>query len=157
MSTVSKPQRSQSNPALERLDVLVGDWDTKITSMSFDPDPSAVIHGRTLFRWLEAGAFLLERSEVADSKFPRAIAIIGPDDSADTYCMLYFDSRGVSRIYQMSFQGNAWKMWRNFPGFSQRFIGKFEDNDIRITARWEKSTDGSLWEHDFDVTYIKLE
>ncbi len=32
--------------------------------------------------------------EVPNSDFPRAIAIIGPDDAAKTYCMLYSDSRG---------------------------------------------------------------
>jgi hypothetical protein len=29
-------------------------------------------------------------------------------------------------------------------------------NGQTITARWEKSFDGSTWEHDFDVTYTKL-
>jgi hypothetical protein len=155
MSIGSKPQRSQLNPALERLDVLVGDWNIEITSTSFDPDPSAVVHGRASFHWLEDRAFLRERFEIEDSKFPRGIAIIGPDDSADTYCILYFDSRGVSRIYPVSLQDNAWKMWRDFPGFSQRFIGIFEDNRNRISARWEKPSDGSNWEHDVDITYTR--
>ena len=149
-------QSDNQNPALERLGMLVGEWNIEITSMSFHADPSAVAHGHTSFNWLEGGAFLLQHSEVPNSDFPRGIAIIGPDDAAKTYCMLYFDSRGVSRIYQMSLSGGVWKMWRDFPGFSQRFTGTFSDANNTITARWEKSSDGSNWEHDFDLTYTKI-
>jgi hypothetical protein len=70
--------------------------------------------------------------------------------------MLYFDSRGVSRIYQMSLSVGVWKLWRDFPGFSQRFTGTFSDDKNVLTARWEKSTDGSKWEHDFNITYKKV-
>src|SRR5262245_21670692 len=103
------------NLALESLRVFIGKWNTEITSMSFHPDPSAVEHGQTSFDWRERGAFLTQHSEVPDSEFPRATAVMGPDDTAETYCMLYFDSRGVSRIYQMSFSDGVWKLWRDFP------------------------------------------
>jgi hypothetical protein len=46
-------------------------------------------------------------------------------------------------------------MWRNAPGFSQRFEGKFSEDGNMITAQWQNSSDGSTWEHDFDVTYKK--
>ena len=152
----AQPLQQPSNLALERLHVFIGKWNTEITSMSFHPDPSAVAYGHTFFEWLEGGAFLTQHSEVPDSEFPRATAVMGPDDKAETYCVLYFDSRGVSRIYQMSFSDGTWKLWRNFPGFSQRFIGTFSDDQNVITARWEKSDDGSNWEHDFDITYKKI-
>lgn len=149
-------QIANQNPALESLGMLVGEWNIEITSMSFYADPSAVARGHTSFNWLEGGAFLLQHSEVPNSDFPRTIASIGPDDEAKTYCMLYFDSRGVSRIYQMSLSGGVWKLWRDFPGFSQRFTGTFSDANNTITARWEKSSDGSNWEHDFDLKYMKI-
>ena len=145
-----------SNPALERLAMFVGEWNIEITSMSFQEDKSAVVRGHATFAWMEGGAFLIEHSEVPNTDFPRAISIIGPDDSAETYSMLYFDSRGVSRIYQMSLKGATWKLWRDFPGFSQRFIGTFNDDRNKITARWEKSSDGSSWERDFDIAYTKV-
>jgi hypothetical protein len=147
---------SKLNPALERLGIFVGDWSIETTSMSFHPDPSAVAHGHTSFKWLEGGAFLIQQSEVPNSEFPRGLAIIGPDDAAETYCMLYFDSRGVSRIYKMTLSGGIWTIWREFPGFSQRFLGTFSDDNNVITARWEKSSDGSDWEHDFNLTYTRL-
>jgi hypothetical protein len=124
--------------------------------MSFDPDPSAVARGHTSFEWLEGGAFLLQRSEVPNTEFPRSLALIGPDDAAGTYGMLYFDSRDVSRIYRMTLHGGIWTLWRDFPGFSQRFNGTFSDDNNTITAYWEKSSDGSNWEHDFDLTYTRV-
>ena len=144
------------NPALEHLDVFVGEWDIAITSMSFQADKTAVVRGRASFDWIEEGAFLIQHSEVPNSDFPRAVSVIGPDDSAETYCMLYFDSRGVSRIYQMTFNKNEWKLWRDFPGFSQRFIGTFNEDHNIIIARWEKSSDGSNWELDFEETYTRV-
>lgn len=149
-------QSDNHNAALEQLGMLMGEWNIEITSMSFYADPSAVAHGQSSFNWLEGGAFLRQHFEVPNSDFPRAIAIIGPDDAAKTYCMLYSDSRGVSRIYQMSLSGGVWKIWRDFPGFSQRFTGTFSDANNTINASWEKSSDGSNWEHDFDLTYTKI-
>jgi len=145
----------KTNPALERLGVFVGEWIIEITSMSFQTDPSAVEHGHTSFAWLEGGAFLIQHSEISNIDFPRSIAVIGPDDAAETYRMLYYDSRGISRIYRMTLSGGIWTIWRDFPGFSQRFIGTFSEDGNAITASWEKSSDGSKWEHDFDLKYTK--
>ena len=147
----------KTNPALEELGAFVGEWDTEITSMSFHPDPSARVHGHTSFQWLEGGAFLLQHSEVPNTEFPRSTAIMSPDETAGTYGMLYFDSRGVSRIYRMTLSGGIWTLWRDFPGFSQRFNANFSDDNNTITAYWEKSSDGSNWERDFDITYTRVD
>ena len=151
----SPQQELKRNPALERLGIFVGEWNLEITSMSFRTDPSAVEHGRTSFDWLEGGAFLIQHAEISAADFPRSIAVMGPDNEAETYSMLYFDSRGVSRIYRMTFSGGIWTLWRDFPGFSQRFHGTFSEGNNIITARWEKSSDGSHWEHEFAVTSMK--
>jgi hypothetical protein len=146
----------QSNSALEQLALFLGAWDTEISSMSFHEDPSAVVRGHSSFAWLEDGAFLVQHSEIPNSDFPTSIAVMGPDDEAGTYRMLYYDSRGVSRIYRMTFSGGIWTLWRDFPGFSQRFHGSFSEDGKTITAYWEKSSDGSQWEHDFSLTYTKV-
>lgn len=146
----------QSNLALDQLAPLLGEWNIEITSMSFDADPSAVVQGHSSFAWLEGGAFLIQRSEIPNSDFPTTTAVVGPDEEAATYRMLYYDSRAVSRIYRMTFSGGIWTLWRDFPGFSQRFQGTFSEDGKIITARWEKSADGSRWEHDFDLTYTRV-
>jgi hypothetical protein len=146
----------QSNPALDQLTPLLGEWDIEITAMSFRDDPSAVERGHTSFAWLDGGAFLAQHSEIAASDFPRSLAVIGADDEAGIYRMLYYDHRGVSRIYRMTFSGGIWTLWRDFPGFHQRFHGTFSENGEVITAYWERSSDGSNWERDFDLTYTKV-
>jgi hypothetical protein len=157
MSDHNQGSQGPSNAALERLAVFVGEWNIEITAMSFQADKTAVAHGHTSFDWIEGGAFLIQHSEVPDSDFPSGISIMGPDDKAETYSMLYFDSRGVSRIYQMSLSADTWKLWRDFPGFSQRFTATFSDDHNGMYARWEKSSDGSNWELDFNETYTRVE
>ena len=83
--------------------------------------------------------------------------MIGRDDTSGKYSALYADSRGVSRIYEMSFDKGVWKMWRKAPGFHQRFTGKLSRDKRKIVACWEKSKNGSNWQLDFDVTYTKSE
>jgi hypothetical protein len=144
------------NSAVERLGMFVGEWHIEITSMSFEADKTAVVRGHASFEWTEDGTFLMQHSEVSNSDFPRITSIIGPDDAAGTYCMLYSDSRGVSRIYQMSLSGNEWKLWRDFPEFSQRFIATWSEDGNTIAGRWEQSSDGSSWKLDFNETYSKV-
>jgi uncharacterized protein DUF1579 len=157
MMNKSQQTLFRSNPALDQLASFIGEWDIEITNMSLDPDPSAVVRGHSSFDWLEGGAFLIQHSEIANPDFPRSVAVMGPDEAAETYRMLYYDSRGVSRIYRMSLSGGIWTLWRDFPEFSQRFHGMFTEDRRIITAYWEKSSDGSNWERDFDLTYTKVD
>jgi uncharacterized protein YndB with AHSA1/START domain len=145
-----------SNPALDPLKVLVGDWNMELSNAAFLPNPSDTVNGNVSFEWVEEGAFLVMRMGDKPPSPPQAIWLIGRDESLPDYKVLYFDSRKVSRIYEMSFADGVWKMWRDAPGFSQRFQGSFSDDGNTITAYWEKSFDGSKWEHDFDVTYTKV-
>jgi hypothetical protein len=59
--------------------------------------------------------------------------------------VFHYDSRGVSRVYQMTFDQRLWRMWRDAPGFHQRFSGTLADDGGSIRAAWEKSPDGSTW------------
>ncbi|HET6262705.1 MAG TPA: hypothetical protein VFG99_10785 [Chloroflexia bacterium] len=135
------------------LDLLVGTWRTDI----FMPiEPPIAVQGRTTCEWLEEGPFLVVRGSVEHPEFPSLLAIIGGDETTGAYAMLYFDSRGVSRIYAMSLSTEAWKLWREAPGFFQRFVGTFSDDRNTVTGYWEKSSDGSDWELDFNLTYTRI-
>lgn len=153
MKATMKQQLPKLNSALKALDMMVGEWEIEV---SFPFGQPAIIHGRASFNWLEGGAFLVMHSDIERTYFPSVITVIGRDDSAETYCMLYFDSRGVSRTYEMSISNGVWEMWRQSPGFSQRFTGTFDSDGNTITGRWKKSTDGSNWEHDFDLIYRRV-
>jgi hypothetical protein len=150
--THASEQVSESNPSIENLERLVGSWQVEITMPS---DPPLIVRGLTVYKWLEEGRFLLMRSNVEHADFPIAAAVVGGDDSNGSYSMLYSDSRGVTRIYAMSLSGEVWELWRNAPGFSQRFTGEFSEDGNTITGRWEASADGENWKLDFDLTYTK--
>jgi hypothetical protein len=158
---VSKNRRAATatdtfNPSLKTLERFVGDWDMEISNTSFLPHPSDTAEGHVSFEWVEDGAFLLMRMGEKLSRAPAAVWLIGRDEASPGYQVLYYDSRQVSRVYQMSFSDGLWKMRRESPGFSQRYEGQIGDDGNTIRARWEKSTDGSHWEHDFDLTYRRV-
>jgi len=139
---------------VKRLDALAGAWSIEIYLPSVPPK---VVSGQANFEWLGEGYFLVERSEMAAPEFPKTVAIIGCDGAMDTYSMLYYDSRGVSRLYQMTLNDEEWNLWRNDPEFFQRFVGRFSDNGNTIKGYWEKSSDGENWDLDFDQIYTKVE
>jgi hypothetical protein len=144
------------NPALQDLEILVGDWKMELANASFLPSSSETMTGHASFEWLEQGAFLVMYMGSQPMGTPDAIWLINRDASTPNYVVLYYDNRKVSRVYEMSFLDGTWKMWRNSPDFSQRFEGKVSDDGNTITAHWEKSSNGSIWENDFNITYRKV-
>ena len=144
------------NPSLKQLEILIGDWDMELSNASILPSSSDTVRGHVSFEWLEDGAFLIMYIGSKPPGMPDAMWLVGRDESTSNYIMLYYDTRKVSRVYEMSFLDGTWKIWRKSPGFSQRFEGKFSEDGNIITAYWEKSSDGSTWEHDFDVIYTRV-
>jgi hypothetical protein len=147
--------KKEINPVLTELAFLVGKWDMKISNASFLPSSSEVVEAPASFEWYESGEFIVLRQGTEDT--PHATWIIGHDQDAQNYTVLYFDDRHVSRVYEMSFENDAWKMWRNGPEFMQSFEGKVSDDKNTIAGAWSKSKDGKKWEHDFDLTYSRKE
>ncbi len=152
----AKAPSSQPNPALKALEGLVGEWEVELSNASFLPQPSDTVKGAVSFEWVQSEAFLLMRMGDKPPGPPTAMWLISRDESTPGYTVFYYDARSVSRVYQMSFSDSVWKMWREAPGFWQRFEGKISKNGQIITAHWEKSSDGTRWEHDFNVTYTKV-
>lgn len=144
--------------SLDALEPFVGEWSLVA---AFKDTPPADAGARVMFEWLPGRKFLIERWEVPVPEAPDGIAIIGPDPKSEgTYLQHYFDSRGVTRLYKMSFEDGVWKLWRDEPDFSpldfrQRYTGTFSDDGKAIAGAWEICHDGKTWEHDFDLTYSK--
>ena len=151
-------ERTAGDAARRRLQPLVGEWEVQ---SFFESDPGAGAAGRTVFEWILDGGFLQQRSEVEHPKAPSTVSIIAVTSDRETYTQHYFDSRGVVRLYAMTFADGVWTLFRDAPdysplSFSQRFKGTFDDDGNTIRARWEKSPDGLAWEPDFDLTYTRL-
>lgn len=141
------------NPALNSLKTLIGEWKTVATHPAV---PDTLFHGRTSFEWIEGGAFIKMHSEVDEEGVPSGIAIFGSDDKTGEYFMLYFDERTVSRKYDVSFQDNRLKWWRNTPDFSQRCTWTFADNGDTLVGKGEMCKDGKTWEGDLEQTFTRV-
>ncbi len=149
MSKAAKP-----NPALSPLKALIGEWKTVGKHPML---PGVILNGQTSFEWLEKGAFLMMRNHIDHKDFPDGIAIIGSDDSAEAYSMIYFDEREVSRNYTTTLKDNIWIWSRNDPEFSQRFTGRISDDGNTIVSHGEMSKNGKPWEKDLELTYTRIE
>ena len=136
------------NPMLTALEALVGEWLLEVPRF---PGPG----GQATIEWLEGGAWLRVHA-VAPEPAPTASWIIGRDDAGAAYTALYYDSRGVSRVYHMSFSEGVWTLWREVPGFWQRFSGTFSKDGRSIRGAWQRSSDGASWELDFDLNYTRV-
>ena len=137
--------------SIEQLRPLIGDWTAEVDI--------AEGTGTVSFEYTLDGAFVLQRSRVDHPDVPDTLALIAPD--GDAFLQHYFDSRGVVRLYEMTFDGRIWTLLRQSPDFSpldfaQRYTGTFSDDGTTISGRWEKAEDGSTWSTDFDLTYRKL-
>ena len=95
------------------------------------------------------------RSETEGTGPPKSVAVIGRDDASGAYSMLYYDARGVSRIYAMTYADGAWSLDGKPRQFYQRFRARVDENGRHIRGSWGKSEDGQAWQHDFSVTYLK--
>jgi hypothetical protein len=147
----------EHNPSLRDVGFLAGEWTMELSNAAFLPNPSETVKGPVAFEWLLNGAFLVMRMGDKPPSPPAGIWLIGRDERGTDYTVFYYDARQVSRVYQMSFSDGIWKMWREAPGFSQRYAGKVSADGQTIAGYWEKSPDGAEWEHDFDVTYRRNE
>ena len=140
-----------------RLERLIGKWTMHVAF----PGAPPVAGGRVVFEWMTGEQFLIERWEVPVPEAPDGLAIIGFDEGRGTFLQHYFDSRGIARVYAMSLEDGVWTLWRDAPDFSplefaQRYTGTFSDDGTTIVGRWEIAHDGSTWEHDFDLTYVRV-
>ena len=134
------------------LNAFVGEWSTEATHPAF---PDTVVRGRSVFEWLEGERFLIMRARNDHPDFPDSVSVIGPAD--DRIAMFYFDSRGVHRVYEMDSDEREWKLWRDAPGFSQRFTGRFADDGNTISGVWELSQDDATWKDDLAITYRRAQ
>jgi hypothetical protein len=148
--------------SLEGLDALVGEW----TMEAGPPDgPKWPGEGRISFEWLDDGrSWLVQCWSVDLPEAPDGIAVIGFKDapasgekeaSSGELVQHYFDTRGVHRVYEMSLEGNTWKLWREGEPFDQRMTAEISEDGRTISGRWERVEDGE-WIVDFDLTYTKV-
>jgi hypothetical protein len=138
---------TERDPALEPFDALIGTWATEAKHRMVDD----VVFGTTTFEWLEGGHFVVQRSQSDHELFPDGLSVIGAPESGDGLVLEYFDSRGVRRTYGVSLEDGVWRMWRDQPGFDQRFSAKLERDFFE--GVFEVAETPGDWQEDMRVIY----
>jgi hypothetical protein len=155
---------TKPDSTFDPLDRLVGTWNTEATHPAM---PGVVVRGTVTIEWLEGRRFLTHRARNDHPDFPDSLSVIGemahdrvdgadgavPTDAEPPRLrMHYFDSRGVFRVYDASIDAE-WRLWRNAPGFSQRFTGRVADQGHTIVGQWQLCRDDVHWVDDLQITY----
>lgn len=138
---------------IKHLSILEGEWGIAASGMSFRKDPKEEVKGFASFQWLEQHHLMVYRNESPGSEFPAALSVIGFDEKARNFTMLYTDSRNVSRIYTMAISPREWTLERTDPEFSQRFVSTISEDRNTIEGSWNKREGDGLWVHDTNIRF----
>ena len=135
------------DPVLEPFAAMIGSWVTEARHPLVDE----AVAGSVSFEWLAGGRFLIQRSRHDHDLFPDSICVIGAPESGDGLVMEYFDSRGVRRTYGVSLDGGVLRVWREHPGFDQRFSATLGPD--AFTGQWQLAETPGDWRDDLKVSY----
>ena len=132
---------------------LAGEWE-----LAVDLPGAEGVRGHVLFETM--GEVLIQRTTVPVAEAPDSCCVVVTGDDG-RYIQHYFDSRGVARLYAMTFDGRTWTLERTKPDFSpldfhQRFVGSISDDGATIDGEWQSSDDGQQWARDFRLTYTRV-
>jgi len=138
-------EASIPNPALAAFTPFIGTW----TTVGHHPMIEGTLHGRTTIEWHDGGAFICIRSEIDEPQVPSGISYVGSDDEQDSFTMLYFDERGVSRRYEVAMDEGVMHWWRDAPGFRQRYTLRCPPTATRCrdgaSSRGTRMRGGRIW------------
>lgn len=141
-SNTQVPQQPPTpNPALKRLDRLVGKWNVS------GPE----IDGQVTFEWLEGGFFLAQHFDLDHNGHKiKGIEIIGYgrswDGTSSQDCTSHlFDNEGNAFSYTWDVGDmdgpepakDTLTIWGGERGSPAHFKGKFSDDGNKVTGAWE--------------------
>jgi hypothetical protein len=138
------------NPRLAAFAPLLGEWNTSGTHPALR---GRTLRGHVSFKHIEGGAFVEMRSTSAEKEIPSGVAIFGTDDTDGEGTMIYFDERGVSRLYAFKIREGELSWWRDDPEFRQRFTIDVQPGGRRLSGKGRMSRNGAPWEGDLDLEY----
>jgi hypothetical protein len=128
------PNMPQPDPALRRLDRLVGRWSMKGNVLGFDDEN---ISGEATFRWLPGGFFLEQHIELnfIGMKID-SLELIGHDPEADTFPSTVFSNLSpVPLPYTWEVQGDSVTITVAYPPLDATFTGSWRE-DGTFSGGW---------------------
>ena len=137
---------------LDELEPFIGEWSVEGRHVAV---PDTVIRGRWVFEWWGDRTFMIHRSTLDHPDFPDSIAIMGATQPDGGLAQHYFDSRGVHRLFDMTFARGVWTLDRKAAGaddFDQRTHLTFSADKNTLTAESElRDAKTHQMTHDFSV------
>lgn len=123
------------DPALRRLDRLVGTWHLKGRPVGANKDS---ISGTTTFAWLEGGFFLQQDMAMDYDGAPiRSHELIGYDPKAGAFAsQVYSNMAGDPWPYQWDIQGDDITISIRKPPMDATFTGKFAPDGESWSGGW---------------------
>jgi len=172
VSESSDPRHADSAPApspeTQRLGALVGRWRSQGHIVGDAPVP---ITGTDTYEWLPGGFFLAHHVDVAiGEEKVQALELIGEYDPAtDSFTARAYDNQG--NVTTMQARVDERGMWTFTGGADVAPVAQPAAADaggaVRstltltadrsgMTARWERSDDGSSWQPWMDMTFTRM-
>jgi Protein of unknown function (DUF1579) len=144
---------SQPDPALKRLEKLVGTWKLTGRTLSSKEDN---ITGWTTFEWMPGGFFLKSVGEINfKGFFMQSLEIIAYDPEKKIFpSSVYSSMSGIIHSYEWDVQGNT----VIHSGLGATYTGMFSEDGKMLIGGWRpdegtESTDGSV----YDATMIRVD
>jgi hypothetical protein len=142
------------NKALALLEPLIGEWEFTMYNCWFLESMDTEVKGYTTIERLHDSLLIIRNSDAG--KKPDDIWVIGYSDPQEKYQLLYYDQRGVARIFNLTFDGKKMIFWREDKDFYQRVTLEINSDGLHSVA--EASEDkGKTWRKDLEMAYTKVE
>jgi hypothetical protein len=132
MSDEQAMQLPQPDPALKRLEPLVGTWDIKGRTLDSDVDN---LSGRTTFEWIPGGFFLQQRFNMKFMGIEiRSLEFIGYDPSTEAFSSLVFSNlAGMPIPYKWDLREKVLTI--SMEGMAN-FRGEFGEDGNSFSGGW---------------------
>ncbi|HEX5414127.1 MAG TPA: DUF1579 family protein, partial [Chloroflexota bacterium] len=136
-------ERPVPDPALARLERLVGTWELRGRTLAGNADD---ITGWNTFEWLPGGFFLQSVGEINfQGTIIKSLEIIAYDPARNTFpSSVYSNLSGTVYPYEWDVQGNT----VIHVGLGAKYTGTFSEDGNTLTGGWRpdegtESTDGN--------------
>ncbi len=135
MADDTRGQLPTPDPALERLDRLVGTWSMEGHLVGSD---DIVIKGETTFRWLPGGSFLEQRNTLDFMGLNiDSLELIGSDPETGTFPSTVYSNLSPAPLpYRWEVDGDTVKIAVSYGPLDATFTGSFGEDGQSFGGGW---------------------
>src|SRR5215510_2973562 len=134
--TAQHAQTPTPNPALRRLDRLVGTW--TLTGRLVGSDEENVT-GKISFKWLEGGFFLQQDARIEFTGMLKVSAheLIGYDAETDAFASYVYSNLSPTPLpYRWDLRGDTLTISVSYDPLDATFTGQFSDDGDTFSGGW---------------------